>query len=101
MSCFRVHSLSRRLLVCAFSACIGTAFDHESESNTVRDCQIGAYRFTDGEIIDIARSEGNAFRWRKLDGCNGVLHQKEDGLWSSTLGGEARADGQPGSFAGC
>ena len=101
MSCFRIHSLSRRLLVCAFSACIGTAFDHESESDTVRDCQIGAYRLSDGEIIDIAQSEGGTFRWRKFDGSTGVLHQKEDGSWTSTLGWTDRPDGHTASFTGC
>ena len=101
MSCFRIHSLSRRLLVCAFSACIGTAFDHESESDTVRDCQIGAYRLSDGEIIDIAQSEGGTFRWRKFDGTTGILHKKEDDSWSSTLGWTDRPDGYTAFFNRC
>src|SRR5438552_2319280 len=101
MSCFRIHSLSRRLLVCAFSACIGTAFDHESESDTVRDCQIGAYLLSDGEIIDIAQSEGGTFRWRKFDGTNGVLHKKGDGSWTSTLGWTDHPDGHTTSFTHC
>ena len=101
MSCFRIHSLSRRVLVCAFSACIGTAFAHELESGTVRDCQIGAYRLSDGEIVDIARSEGDTFRWRKFDGTTGVLHKKEDGSWTSTLGWTDRPDEHTASFNRC
>src|SRR5206468_5146379 len=102
MSCFRIHSLSRGLIICGFSAVfIGGAIADESESGTAGDCQVGAYRFSDGEIIDIARSEGATFRWRKFDGTTGALHQKEDGSWTSTLGWTDRPDGHTASFTGC
>jgi uncharacterized protein len=102
MACFKIHSLRRRLIVCALSAtCIGAAIAGESESGTAGDCQIGAYRFSDGEIVDIARSEGDTFRWRKFDGTTGVLHKKQDGSWTSTLGWTDRPDGHTASLAGC
>ncbi len=94
--------MSRGFMVGALSAtCIGAALTGGASANLSDDCQIGAYRFTDGEIVDIARSEGNAFRWRKFDGSTGVLHQKEDGSWTSTLGWTDRPDGHTASFTGC
>src|SRR6266481_4446798 len=102
MYCFRIYPVSRGFMVGAFSAtCIGAALMGGASPNLSDDCQIGAYRFTDGEIVDIARSEGNAFRWRKFDGSTGVLHQKEDGSWTSTLGWTDRPDGHTESFTGC
>jgi hypothetical protein len=63
MSRFKIYSPSQRLTVCALSAVfLGAAIADESESRTAGDCQIGAYRFSDGEIVDIARSEGDTFR---------------------------------------
>jgi uncharacterized protein len=93
---FRVHPLY--FLCSLLTACIGTALAGESSSN---DCQIGTYRFPDGEIVDIARSEANAFRWRKFDGTTGVLHKKQDGSWTSTLGWTDRLDGHTASFTRC
>ena len=101
MSCFRIHSLSRRFIVCALLvASIGAAAD-ESKSARPDDCQIGTYRFPNGEIVDIARSEGDTFRWRKFDGTTGVLQKKKDGLWTSALGWTNRPDGHTTSFTGC
>jgi uncharacterized protein len=91
----------REFIVGALSAtCLGAALTGATSPNASDDCQIGAYRFRDGEIIDIARSEGNAFRWRKFDGSTGVLHKKEDGSWTSTLGWTDRPDGHTASFTG-
>ena len=94
--------MSRGFMVGALSAtCIGAALTGGASANLSDNCQIGAYRFTDGEIVDIARSEGGTFRWRKFDGSTGVLHQKEDGSWTSTLGWTDRPDGHMASFTGC
>src|SRR5262249_40675975 len=102
MFCFRIHSLSRRLVVCALSAtCIGAAIGDESKSGTSNECQIGAYRFSDGEILDIARAEDDTFRWRKFDGTTGKLHKKNDGSWTSTLGWTDGSDGHTASFTRC
>ena len=85
------------LLVASVSAAIADA----SKSARPDDCQIGTYRFPNGEIVDIARSEGATFRWRKFDGTTGALHKKQDGLWTSTLGWTNRLDGHTASFTGC
>jgi uncharacterized protein len=93
------HPLSLRLVLYALSTvCIGVALSGES---TEADCEIGAYRFVDGEIVDIAQSQGDTLRWRKFDGTTGALHKKEDGLWTSTLGWTDRPDGHAVSFARC
>ena len=93
------HPLSFRLVVYALSTVwIGAALSGES---TEAGCEIGAYRFVDGEIVDIAQSEGNTLRWRKFDGTTGALHKKQDGLWTSTLGWTNRPDGHTASFARC
>ena len=89
-------------MVGALSAtCIGAALTGGASANLSDNCQIGAYLLSDGEIIDIAQSEGGTFRWRKFDGSTGVLHQKEDGSWTSTLGWTDRPDGHTASFTGC
>src|SRR4030095_16146325 len=99
---FGIHLMSRRLIVCALSAiCIRAAVGGESKTAGPDDCQIGAYRFSDGEIIDIARSEGDTFRWRKFDGTTGVLHKKQNGSWTRTLGWTDRPDGHTVSFSHC
>ena len=99
MYCLRIYSLWREFIVGALSVtCIGAALAGVAAPNASDDCQIGAYRFPDGEIVDIAPSERNAFRWRKFDGSTGVLHNKEDGSWTSTLGWTDRPDGTYGVF---
>ena len=102
MSWFGIHLMSRRLIVCVLSAvCIGAVIASESKTAGPDDCQIGTYRFSDGEIVDIARSEGDTLRWRKFDGTTGVLHKKGDGSWTSTLGWTDHPDGHTASFTHC
>ena len=102
MSRFEIHLMSRQLIVCVLSAvCIGAVIASESKTAGPGDCQIGTYRFSDGEIVDIARSEGDTFRWRKFDGTTGVLHKKGDGSWTSTLGWTDHPDGHTASFTHC
>jgi hypothetical protein len=91
-----------RLIVCALLAvCIGAVIASESKAAGNDECQIGTYRFSDGEIIDIARSEASRFRWRKFDGTAGLLHKDADGSWTSALGWTDRPDGHSASFARC
>jgi pimeloyl-ACP methyl ester carboxylesterase len=96
---FWAHPLSFRFFGFALSTvCIGAALSSEGpEAN----CQIGAYRFSDGEIVDIARSKGDTLRWRKFDGTTGALRKKLDGLWTSTLGWTDHPDGHTVSFTRC
>jgi pimeloyl-ACP methyl ester carboxylesterase len=94
MNRLRIHSFWPGLAVCILSAaCIG--------AGTAEDCQTGAYRLPDGEVLDIAPSEGKTLRWRKFDGTTGVLHKKQDGSWTSTLGWTDRPDGHSASFTRC
>jgi len=98
----RIDLLSLALIVSVFSAtCIGAVIADESRTGTPAYCQIGTYRFSDGEIVDIAPSEGDMFRWRKLDGTTGVFHKKEEDFWTSTLGWTNRLDGHTASFTRC
>jgi len=102
MSLSAIHLMWRRLIVCVVSAvCIGAVIAGESKSAGPEDCQIGTYRFSDGAIVDIARFEGDTFRWRKFDGTTGVLHKKGDGSWTSTLGWTDHPDGHTASFTHC
>jgi hypothetical protein len=90
------------LIFCFLSASsIDAGAGSKPENGMIDACHIGAYRFPDGEIIDIARSEDDTFRWRKFDGATGALHKKADSSWMSTLGWTDRSDGHIVSFSDC
>lgn len=90
------------LTLCFLSAgWIPASSADKPEDGGVEACHRGTYRFPDGEIVDIARSEGDTLRWRKFDGATGVLHRKTDGSWMSTLGWTDRPDGHIVSFSNC
>jgi hypothetical protein len=96
-----INPLWPRLILCFLSAgCIHASYADKPEEGGVDACHIGTYRFPDGQIVDIARSEGDTLRWRKFDGATGVLH-KPDGVWMSTLGWTDRPDGHIVSFSIC
>jgi pimeloyl-ACP methyl ester carboxylesterase len=98
----RIRSLLLGLVVWSLSTVWGgTAVAVDVKAGVADDCRLGTYRFSDGEIVDIARSEGDTFRWRKFDGTTGVLHKKDDGSWTSTLGWTDRPDGHTASFTRC
>jgi uncharacterized protein len=61
-------------------------------------CHVGAYRFDDGRVIDIAPAgDDGALRWRLLDGTSGKVLRRSDGTWAHTMGWSERAD--PRMFA--
>ena len=102
MDSIRIDLLWLGLILCFFSAaCIDAGAADEPENARIEDCQTGVYRFPDGKILDIARSEGDTFRWRTFDGTTGVLHKQPDGSWTSTLGWTDHPDGHSASFARC
>jgi hypothetical protein len=72
-----------------------------SAADTVGDCRIGAYRLTDGSVVDIGASDDDALRWRRFDGTTGELHKNADGSWSSTLGFTDKTDGKTVTFSDC
>jgi alpha-beta hydrolase superfamily lysophospholipase len=81
--------------------CVGPVSRANAEAKLTGNCHVGAYRFADGSVIDIARSEGDTLRWRKFDGTTGALHKKENGSWRSTLGWTNRPDQHAISFSDC
>ncbi|MGH9547457.1 MAG: alpha/beta hydrolase family protein [Terriglobales bacterium] len=83
------------VIVAAFLSTLAHAAD------TVGDCRIGAYRLTDGSMVDIGASDDNALRWRRFDGTSGKLHMTANGSWSSTLGWTDQADGKTVTFPDC
>jgi pimeloyl-ACP methyl ester carboxylesterase len=72
-----------------------------AEDKSVGDCHIGAYRLAEGSFIDIAPSDGDTLRWRRLDGSTGALHKQADGRWTSTYGWTDRSDGTRLAFSAC
>jgi uncharacterized protein len=70
-------------------------------ADTVGDCRIGAYRLTDGSMVDIDPSDEDALQWRRFDGTTGELHKNADGTWSSTLGFTDKPDGKTVTFSDC
>jgi uncharacterized protein len=70
-------------------------------AGTVGDCKIGAYRLTDGSVVDIGASDEETLRWRRFDGTTGALHKAVDRRWSSTLGFTDKADGKTVTFSDC
>jgi uncharacterized protein len=64
-------------------------------------CHIGTYRLSDHSVLDIAPSEGNTLRWRRIDGETGSLHPMPNGQWNSTYGWTGRSDGRRVRFGGC
>src|SRR5271170_2898370 len=78
-------------LLCASSA----------QADVADDCHVGAYRLTDGRIIDVAPSDPNPLRWRAFSGETGALLKNADGTWTSTFGWTGRPDGRTVSFSDC
>ena len=72
-----------------------------AEAKLIGNCYVGTYRFADGSVVDIARSEGDMLRWRKFDGTTGALHKRQNDSWTSTLGWTDRPDGHAVSFSDC
>jgi uncharacterized protein len=88
--------IARLLLVCALSAATSIV-----SARDALDCHVGSYRLADGNLLDIAPSEGDTLRWRQFDGTTGALHKSADGSWKSTYGWTDRADGKTVSFSAC
>ena len=65
------------------------------------NCDVGVYRLADGQVVDVAPSDGDTLRWRKLDGSTGELRQIATGRWQSSYGWTGRADGIMVKFDAC
>lgn len=87
-------------LTATFLAITSMAAPADSQPIKV-DCVSDYYTLADGSGVDIARSDGDHFRWRRPDGTTGLLSKKDDGLWYSTLGWTGRSDGVVVDMSGC
>jgi uncharacterized protein len=72
-----------------------------SSTQPVIDCHVGAYRLTDGSTLDIAPSDPDGLRWRRIDGSTGKLKHGKGHTWTSTLGWTDRPDHQDVTFTDC
>jgi len=68
---------------------------------SVGNCHVGAYRLTDGSVVDVGPSDGSNLRWRRADGTTGSLTSHADGTWTSMLGWTDRPDGIKVAFSDC
>jgi pimeloyl-ACP methyl ester carboxylesterase len=67
-------------------------------SAAIAECEIGAYRLSDGTVIDIGASHERTLRWRRFDGETGQLTATADGAWTSTRGWTGKPDGLTARF---
>jgi hypothetical protein len=88
----------KRLL---YVAAAWLALPSAARADTVGDCHIGAYRLSDGSVVDIGPTGDADLRWRRFDGTTGALRRAADGSWISLLGGTDRPDGKRAILPGC
>jgi len=74
---------------------------HAADASVDNNCHVGAYRLTDGSVVDVGPSDGSHLRWRREDGTTGSLTPHADGTWTSTLGWTDRPDGVKVAFSDC
>ena len=86
---------------CSATLCALLLASTVSCASETEDCRIGSYRLNDDSLVDIAPADGNALRWRRLDGTTGALHSTANGQWRNTYGWTDRADGKVVSFSAC
>jgi pimeloyl-ACP methyl ester carboxylesterase len=92
----------RTLLIAALSlASLGLMAAGKPSSPSQGSCHPGVYRLADGDILDIASTDDDRLRWRRLDGVFGRLKPTPDGGWSNTVGLTGRADPTAISFRDC
>jgi hypothetical protein len=84
----------KRIAGCSATLCALLLVSTISCASETEDCRIGSYRLNDGSLVDIAPADGNALRWRRLEGTTGALHSTANGQWRSTYGWTDRADGK-------
>jgi len=70
-------------------------------ADTGGNCHVGAYRLSDGRLVDIGPLSPDKLRWRLFDGTSGALSAAGDDAWTSTLGWTERPDGKTVRFGTC
>lgn len=84
-----MQSIRALALACSVMALVSRA--HAEAPSP--DCLVGAYRLTDGRVLDLGATDGPALRYRMLDGTTGALRLASDGAWATTFGWtERRSD---------
>ena len=93
--------LSRLILagVGAATLLAGCAGERVPKLTAEQLCHIGAYRLSDGRVIDVAPANEGDLRWRLQDGRTGRLVAAEG--WASRVGWTDRADAHTVRFGGC
>src|SRR3546814_2333079 len=86
----RRWNLTRAALIAALFGAIPAAAAE-------RECALGAYRLSDGGVIDVAAASEAAPRWRGLDGASGELTRDGD-RWTGHAGWTGRLHGLPVRF---
>jgi hypothetical protein len=72
-----------------------------ARADAAGDCHVGSYRLAEGQVVDIAPSDGATLRWRLFTGETGQLRKRPDGTWDSTYGWTGRPDGRIVTFSDC
>jgi dienelactone hydrolase len=92
MKCFARYFLA----LCALCAALPMA-----RAADTPHCEVGTYRLSDGNLLDIGPSDDDTLRWVRFDGATGTLHKAAKGTWKSTLGWTHRDDRVTASFPAC
>lgn len=78
---------------CFLLLCAAAVMTAPARADRVGDCRVGAYRLANGDVLDIAPSNGDTLRWRRFDGASGALRELPTGTWTGTSGWTERPDG--------
>ena len=96
-----VTARSLRWAICTLIAFHLPGFASVARASEQLDCHIGVYRMSNGDVVDIAPTDGDALRWRRFDGSTGLLTRAAQDLWTSSFGWTGRPDGKSARFSGC
>ncbi len=64
-------------------------------------CHVGAYRLTDGRVIDVGPAMNGGVRWRTMEGLTGRQTPQPDGSWKAAIGLTEKPDTPHASFGAC
>lgn len=72
-----------------------------ASATPVTNCHVGGYQLSDGSTLDIAPTDSDALRWRRIDGSTGKLVRGANDTWTSSFGWTDRPDGKDLHFDDC
>jgi pimeloyl-ACP methyl ester carboxylesterase len=95
-------SIHGATLLFVFATLVASSGVAHASRDSAGNCHIGAYRLTNGSIVDIgATDQASSLRWRRVDGTTGLLTRHPDDAWTSTRGWTGRPDGTTVRFSDC